>query len=432
MTKYTEEVDLIKSVLGHIKNVVYKGTFKWKDGNTLIFTSKTKIEEGKIVFKDKDITITGKKIDDLFKNYKAIYKNAEKNKVKPSDITGTALSKLLSSTSKFGGLEMNPTVVKQLNAEFKKFGIKDIVMEGNKTQNNTLSTNLTLFISTNPDGCGTSMSSGWVGRLRTFLFDEFEHNNKNKDEINIREINKFKPLEGEKPILMTYKGTTLGYYFPERNLIHLLFNPFILNTQSVFAETYSRNWDYIFAMFSEAKVKKNDISKIQEKLFISEFMKNSRNRLENVKNSQASTKRDIVSYENKIMGKIEEYSTLCSEEDFLQQLIDNKGKGLFEEIDKVKKLPFVVKLDIESSEINVKFRETFMPIPDMIRHDSGKSFGKRYIWIGGIGFKISAGNFSVYGDVDVHNSHFIRIQVDFHKEALALVQEMVEIKYMNY
>ena len=76
MVKYTEREELIKDVLGHIKNNVYKGTLKWKDENTLIFINKEKEEEGKIIFKDKELNITGKKIIDLYVKYK---KNKHKN-----------------------------------------------------------------------------------------------------------------------------------------------------------------------------------------------------------------------------------------------------------------------------------------------------------------------------------------------------------------
>ena len=402
MTKYAEEEDLLKDVLRTIKNKAYKGKLDWKNGNTLVFTNKGK-EEGKISFKYNDIEITGKVINNIYKKYKKIYLNAVKNKVKTTDVSKTPLKDMFNSINEFGSLELNPVVVKLMNAEFKKFGIVKVKMEGELNQNDTISTNLTLAISTSTNNCGTQINNGWEKRLKTFLFDEMDTDKKDKEEIIIKTVNKFNNFEEETSIEMSYKRMILGYYYPERNFIHLIYNPFTLKTQSVFDNTISNNWVIIFNMFKSFKVKNVDVSKIQEKLFISEFMKNSRKTITDTESNLKQVKKNIEANEKNIRDYIMIYQTGLDELAFLNELIKSKGKGLYTELDKTKKLPFVEQVKIEGSTIDIKFKPTFMPIPIMRRHDGGKAYGKRYIWIGSIGFKISPSSFRVYGDVKIKN-----------------------------
>jgi len=211
-------------------------------------------------------------------------------------------------------------------------------------------------------------------------------------------------LEGEKPIEMKYKEMTLGRYYPERNLIHLYFNPFKLSTPSVFDEDINSMWVNIFNLFTTCEVKVNDVSKIQEKLFVSEFMRNSRSKLEDVKSNQRSTENNINSYEERIRRDFESLHQFQEEQAFLQNLIDNKGKGLFAEVKAVETLPFITGVEIEGACIKMKFKETFMPIPDMMRNDHGKKYGKRFIWVGDITFEVTPDHFKLTGPINI-NGH---------------------------
>lgn len=199
-------------------------------------------------------------------------------------------------------------------------------------------------------------------------------------------------------------GMLIGEYYNERNLINLYFNPFKLFEFSIFDDTVPELFTDVFAVLKKIGVKKEDVSKIQEKIFITEFLGKSRERLESAKYQVKEIESNISNYERQIRTYIEQHTETMEEVAFIQQLIDSKGKGLYDEVKKVDKLPFVEKLEIEGTTIDIKYKPTFLPLPDFRRHDGGKTYGKRYIWIGSVGFKITPNNFSVYGDVDVGNS----------------------------
>lgn len=400
MPKYNEEYDTIKQVLSQTIKV-YKGKTEWKDDNTLIFKKSPKKEEGQLILKDKSIETKGKIIDDIFKDVLKVYKNAEKNKVKATDVVNTPLKDMLSSVSKFNELDRNPVLVKKLNKELEKLQISVVKMEGSVSQSSSIFTEPKLAISTNADENGQQMESGYWGRLRTALFDGYETGLKRKEDINLREIYKFRDLEGEKITKLELLGMEVGQYHPERNLVHLYFNPFKLCKFSVFDTELPKVLTQLLKMLKEVGVKKNNVTDIQEKIFITEFMKKSRDRLATLKSSRTSLKNDITTWERSIRSNIEKFHEILGEIDFIQQKLDTNGSGLVGEVMKMKKLPFIEDVKMEGATIDIKFTPTFIPAPEMFQSDMGKRFGKRYMWIGSIGFKIHPDKFDVYGDVNI-------------------------------
>lgn len=399
MVNYEGEFDIIKSVVFQIKKN-YEGSSSWKDKNMLEFKNNKKVE-GEIKFNNLSIDITGKKIIVLFNKIKKVLEDAEKNKLVEADLARTPLKNLFRNYSYYGEIDKVPDITKKLIKCFNKYNIAEINIGKSFSQNESVKFDLELVIYPTPDGCREELESGYESRLKTFLFDEKLTTEKEKDNISIFNSYKFKSFPKEKIIEIKLKNMLIGHYYIERNLITLYFNPFTTFKSSIFDEDVSIVWKEIFEVFKKLKVHKEDVDKIQEKFFIAEFLKNTGDKLSTIKSDKKAQISQISTYENNIRSAITRYDELCNDEAFIQQTISNKGKGLFQEAKKLNNLPFVEKVKIESGKIDIKFKPTFIPIPKMIRSDSGKNYGKRYMWIGAIGFKISANYFEVYGDVNI-------------------------------
>lgn len=401
MTKYTEELDLLRNVLGHIRKI-YKGTSGWKVKNLLEFKNSKKESEGTIAIDNLSIDIKGKKLNDMYKKYKKEYLELTKQTLKTEDLDNTPLKEITSNRSRYGGIETRPVIAKKLLAEFKKIGIKHIKVTGNVPQTETIKNELNLKISVNPDGCGTALEEGYYGRLKTHLFDTGYTDVERKEDIDIPDTASFILLEKEQIVPLKENGTLLGHYYPERNMVTLYFNPFSLTKTGVFDTEIPEIWKSIFLIFRRNKVTTNNIDNIQEKIFVSEFLKNSRNKLTDVEHQQKDITTNITSHERGIRDLFKNYNENEAQLNFLQQTIENGGEGLFKEVKKVKDLSFIEKVKIEGGQIDLKFKPTFIPIPDMMRSEHGKTYGKRFIWVGSIGFRITADDFRVYGDVNIN------------------------------
>ena len=402
MTENELEYDVIEAILSKLLKAHDK-KFKWENDNTIVFTEDKK-EFGKIILNDKKVTVTGK-IEKEFNALLKVIKNAEKKLVKADDVKDTPFEGMFNHLQSYGGIEKVPDLFKQILAKIKRLGIDKVVMGNSMLQNQTIKNKLTLGFSISPDSCSRSQESGYFSRLKTFLYDTYKPPFTSKSAMPLSEISKFDSLEGEKIIELEVQGMHIGHYYPERNFININFNPFLLSKYSVFETDLPLLFEHLFGVLATVKVKTHDISDMQEKIFVSEYLGKSRQKIISCEEQMKSYERDIKSYEQKIRTNIEGYQEKAQEIEFITQLVKAGGKGLFAEVKRIDTLPFVEKVDIEGTTIDIKYKKTFIPIPDMMRNDGGKRYGKRYIYIGQVGFRITPGGFEVYGDVNVGNGH---------------------------
>jgi len=402
MVKYELDRGILKEIISIIKKDYAKA--EWADDNTLVFKDKDDTEDGTITFDNTKVDIKGAVLNKKFKELKSEYDKALKDVVKEKDIKDTPLRELLVHKDKFNALDKNKKSVLELNKLLLKAGIKHVLMDKDVNQNNSVYPELTLGIQMVANTDSKSLPSGWMGRLKTFLSNEMPIDAGTKDSIYVREQNRFKPFEKEKVVEVKHKDFVIAYYYKERNLITLLFNPFLLEEHKVLSSEVKGVWKILFEVFLNSKIVQTDTSKILEKMFVTEFLKGSKRKIDKAKDLMKSSKSSISSYEKEIRKYIGQYNQAIRDIEFTQTLLDNEGKGLFEEVNKVKTLPFVEKLVINGGEINIKYNPSFIPIPKFSQNSSSKSFGKRYIWGGSIGFRITADDFYVYGDVNM-NGH---------------------------
>jgi len=404
MVKHKGDFNLIKGVLSKVMKE-WKGTTKWTTDNTVVFTDRAKAEVGTIILEDLTAEIKEKALDDIWSKAQKLYEAKSKAVVTTALTNGSPMKTMLNNKTSYGGLDRKPEIVKDLIKELGALGIVDMKIGGHIQQTTSIKNHLTLHLGVGTDGNGTSIESGYFGRLKTFLFGKYTTKYKRKEDMNISEVNRMKNLEGEKSKKIEFDGMLIGEYYNERNLINIYYNPFLFQEYSLFDDTMPQTIIDILKTLKLIGVKKEDVSKVQEKIFVTKFLKYSRDKLENAKQRKKEQESQIRSYEQNIRQAIEHFNEHSDEVDFINQLLGNKGKGLYEEVKKVEKLKFVEKLEINGSQIDIKFKAGFLPVPNMMRYDSGKKFGKRYLWIGSVGFKITPGGFKVYGEVDVHNNH---------------------------
>ena len=402
MTKYKGDYELIKNVLSQVIKE-YNGTTAWENDNTLKFISPAKRADGSIVLKDTEITVTAGKIDALWKKIDKLYTEKSKAVVEEALINGTPLKDLLGVPSNYGNIQKKPVIVTALLAELKKLNIKTVGVYSSLRQDNTVKNDLSLYFCTSPDNRGEQLESGYYGRLKTFLFGRYKTNKKKKDDLSIQETYRFTNLEGETSVRMEIEGTLVGEYYPERNFVDMYYNPFKLQDYPLFNDDIPQVFSDIFTLLKTVGVKKKDVADVQEKIFITGFLKKTRDKLDSVKSMRSDYTRKIGEYQNKVRSSIDGVNEAIAEIDFIETLLQNKGKGLYGEVNKVKTLPFIESVTIEGSTIDLKFKPTSLAMPYMMRNDSGKKFGKKHFWIGSIGFKISPERFEAYGEVNIAN-----------------------------
>ena len=390
--KYEDDHETIKVLLKELmkRNPVSK----WENKNTITFKEGKK-ELGTITFTDKKYEVTVN-IDNQVKELKKLMDEIKNNPIKADDLKNTPFQGLLEIKNKFGGVFENKTLLSVYIKKLKVFGIDNIKMGGSVNQSESISNKLIMAFEIIPYGdISEPLESGYQGRLRTFLKNTYETDAKNATDIVLRDetVKYFTPLEKESIINLEIDKQLIGKYYPERNFIQIFFNPFTLKKVGIFDDTPHMAFNNILAVLKEADVKKLNVDNLKEKLFISEFMKNSRNRLKEYRNT-------LNNYESKLRETIEEMSSKMSEADYIKASIESSGKGLFTEIEESKKLPFLTGVEIDAGSIVYKFKPCLIPIPNFKRRDFDEGFGKRYVWIGATEFRINSTEFKINTDVD--------------------------------
>jgi len=391
MKTYTLDKENIKTL---VRQLLKKNTGVWTDDNTLTFQNGTKTES--LHLKDTKISIEGSKILKDFKRIHDILTSAKDN-MKEKDVKNTVFSNLFNSLSYYYGLETNKTLLMKLDKKFKAINIKNIIMGKNYTQQQTIQKDVCLSFEGIPESDGVeSMSDDYYPRLKTFLFDTFKTNYDNKNNIPIHQVHTFSILEEEKVESIEIKGMRVGVYYPERNFIHLYYNPFSFKQITPFSSDIEI--DLLLKALRKVGIRKQNVDNTTKKLFLSSFLKKSRERLKQITSKIDSVQENVAHYENKILSLISEYNDYVEEQHYINKSLEGQGKNLFLEIEKTKKLPFVKDITIENSLIKLEFIPTIISIPNFIRDTGGIEHGKRYMYIGSIGFNIHPGRLETFGD----------------------------------
>jgi len=399
------EGDQIQIACQELKTL-YKGVWSGKNEKipTLKFTNKK--VEGTITFDDVNLDIKGTRLIKEFNRLLALVTDSEKNKLKPSDLTKSVFKNMFYTESAFNGLPYNKILLKKIETELRKFGIGEIKVKAPLTEEESFSSkNVLLGIECRPGGSYESPSSGFYSRLKTFLLKKYPMVESDKESFTLASPSFFTLLQKEKKVDLKIDETMIGTYFPERNFIHLFFNPFAFNKIGVFTKDIPLPLKELFKLFKKITIKKNDITDIQRRLLVSAFAKKSKEKEKSLKSNIKSNETRITDYGRSIRTCVENIHSDSISLEFIKSLMNSSGEKLFKEIDKIKLLPFIKNVEIGSGVINILYKATSIPIPNMKRNDSDKGVGKRYVYMGEIGFKISPGEFRVYGNCPIKGTN---------------------------
>jgi len=406
MVEYKLEAEQIEMLCQELKSK-YKSDWVGTDEKspTLKFTDK--IVKGTIKFNDMTLSITGAPLDKKFKELLDMVKKAEKNKIKANELEKSPFKKLLDNENEFNGLAYNKALIGKLEKEFKKFGITEITNKKGLSQQQTffsddVSISIEGYVSS---GGGDNYPSGFYTRLKTFLIGKYPLKEYEKETFNLSSVNFFSLIQKEKSQDILIDGTKVGKYYPERNFIHLYYNPFIFEAITIFSDKIPVAIVDLFRALTKLKVKHNNITDIQRRLLIESFIVKSKEKERSLKSNIKAQQQRVKEYGNSIRLSIETIHSDTISLDFLYSLMNSAGEKLFDEVDKIKLLPFVKKVKINSGEIDILFNECCIPIPNMKRSDTAKGYGKRFVYMGEIGFKISPSNFRVYGNCPIENGY---------------------------
>ncbi len=395
---------LIENILRIVVNKLgKKGKEKWLDNETFQFT-KGKELLGKIRMNDKEINYEGREaiklIDRLIKKVKTM------KSLRPEDVSKTVFKNMFDYKEKFNGLDGNPLILKLLDKKFKELGIEVVTSIFNLKRNATINKKITLVFDTGVDGrIKKEVPPGFYTRMNDLLYNKYGDvtDIPNKEEFKVvYEAPFISPFEGEKIIdIKIGNNILIGRYFKERNLIRLYYNPFLIRKILPLQTEISKPLKDLFAVLKSLKPVKTNITTLQKKIFISGFLKRAREKLEEIKQDKKRITRDISSNENNIRLLFDRLNRLEQEKIFISNTINTSGKTIFNEVNKVKKLPFVDEIDLQYDGICIKFKPATITIPNFKRSDMGKKLGKRICYLGWIEIVITPDGFKVKGETDI-------------------------------
>lgn len=399
--KLKDSQDILMSYLIEITNKFGEG--EWSGNNIVEFT-KGKKNLGKIIMNDLEMTATGtellKELSTLIKKNK----EAEALKITPEKANKSIFIKPFDSTAKFNGFLKNHESFWDLNKALKDLGVEELKMGGSFKRTETIKNKIVLAIesSVSEDVFRKSAPSGYYTRLRNILYDKTVNDADSSEHIRaICETTWHKPLNDEKITELELEGITIGHYFNERNFIHLFYNPFMLKKTLPIGKKLSEPLKQLVSILKTAKLKKKSIKGLAKRIFISSFLEQSQKRMNEIDNKLSEEKRHITEHERSIRRSIEKFSELQEEKSFIEQNISLKGKGLYEEIERAQKLPFLTKLNIGTDYIDMKFKPTTININKFSRIDHGTSYGRVTAYLGEVGIKIFPGKFQIYNDINI-------------------------------
>jgi hypothetical protein len=400
-TGITRADDLIENVLlAALKNFP---KYQWPDKSVCEFLDDKKEVIGKIIIKDMNFNYEGcvvKLIDDLVEKFKKVEKEKlTKEKVRETIFSETCFDR----KDSFNGLFNNPILFYKIEKELKEAGIGKIEISPSVRSNNTISKTISVNITPIIDG-GVAFENGFLKRINGILFEKY------KDLSDIQDPNMFKVyndgfkltmFEGEKAIPINIGNANVGNYYPERNYIHLFYNPFLIRRVLPLQENIPITIKDLIEAIKEVKVAITNVTDVEEKLFATAFLNKANEKLESIRRDLRDNLQRVKDNETNIRNAFQRRNELEMEKLFIEKNISSGGKQIFSELEEVKKLSFIDKVGVSTDRIIMRFKPTTITMPNFKRGDCDKARGKRIGWLGWIEVEISPSEFDVRGETDI-------------------------------
>ena len=400
--KITDDIDIIEYYLRSLISEYGVKDGDWLDDNTIeIKTGKKKEVLGKVKIEHDKIEVTGDALENFFAKLLKKKEDKEKKKITEEIAKTTIFKKILTQTSYFNGLEQNYGLFKDLDEMFGEIGVKDFtVKEVLKTDN---SCKKELTICADPEiysDIGENFDDGYTTRLKDFILENFAKK-ANKMGFTISTVSERRSmyaLDTEKVEKIEFKGMLLGKYYRERNIIQLNFNPFLVKKFTKMSDDLPEIFYKLHELISELKPETVDAKAFTKKQFIISFIKGSVDSLREQRDRLKKIYKTEEDYIAMMRETVVKRLNTEREIEYIEKNIKLGGEGLMEELTLTEKLPFIEKVELDTSGIIMKYKPTCLKINELDM-ENGYKFGKRTFYLGSLTFKITPREIKVKGEI---------------------------------
>ena len=263
------------------------------------------------------------------------------------------------------GLKDYPQLALKLKGMFEAVGVKKV--ENNlRIEESTHLNNLTVVVYPNFRFSGNQIGIGYGdnGTPQRILYEKI------RDMPGYADNNIFNSFTGTREKIMINVGSIIskkeieiGCYLKDRNMVILYYD--IFNTykdralQSSSLLLFFTN--HIINYIKKKKIKAVDISKIIKKKTLESFSKAIRNSIKIKEDDTVAKKRNIEDYEKTIIDYLKRIQINSVEIVAIQKLLKNVDGYVSKQIDEIKKLNFVKKIDLTSEGLVIDLGKIFIP-----------------------------------------------------------------------
>ena len=363
-----------------------------------IITGEEKIEVDGIKLK--------KVVESVFNGIKEIKPLTDK------EIKDSLFPKAKEQEHMLNGIINSPTLFRKYNKKLKELGISNIIMGTPITSALSISKELTLAINCDINSAiSDSLPNGFETRLKKSLFEGLDNEAQDYNALNaVRARQKVREFKDEKVteinMVLPSKNTPIvGRYYNDRNLIHLYINPFDFKKIVPLITKKIQAMDLILNTLITIKVKQQDITDLERKLFITSFMSGQQKQLREIENRIRDITMNIGQNESDLKSNIKYLHDNQVSLNHIERMLEGDGSELFDEIEETKKLSFITKVELKSDTICLSFRPTTITTDDFAQDDHGKKFGPRTFYLGAITIMVSPNRFEVKNADYMINNH---------------------------
>jgi hypothetical protein len=368
-------VEFIKQIIDDSKDIFkgYKIHFDEDNQNLITFKNKKGDILGSILYNYEEaiITITGEKIINL---YDGIL----------SQLTPLTDDEINNSVFKNVNINVNNSIFRKLDTDLKKIGIEEV----RNLDKFGVYNKVTLTTST-----GNSSDNGVNVQYNNEDYTFFKNNNI----VGVHEYYYINTTDDEKIVDIYIDGHLIGKYYENRNLVLLLVDIF-KNTVLDFNLNYNNVMQIIIDALSSVQINKINITDFKLDIVLNNFLSNIKEKRDTANSNIEYNKERIEKNQQSIINYLKDIKMNMVEIESYNSLLDNGKSKIMEEINKTSKLAFIENIEFEDSYIYLTYKPTFLPIPNYKSSDISRDFGKRYVYLGKLTFRIDNNDIKLKSD----------------------------------
>ena len=368
-------VEFIKQIIDDSKDIFkgYKIHFDEDNQNLITFKNKKGDILGSVlyIYEEAIITITGEKIINLYDDVL-------------SQLTPLTDDEINNSVFKNVNINVNNSIFRKLDTDLKKIGIEEV-------------RNLDKFGIYDKVTLTTSIGSSSDNSVNNLHNSDDYTFFKNNNIVDVHDYYYINTADDEKIVEICIDGHLIGKYYKNRNLILLLVDIF-KNTVLDFNLNYNNVMQLIIDALSSVQIKKIHIDNFKLDIVLNNFLSDIKEKRDTATSNIEHDKEQIEKNQKYIVDHLKNIKMNMVEIESYNSLLANGKSKIIEEINKTTKLIFIENVEVEDSYIYLTYKPTFLPIPNFKSSDISRDFGKRYVYLGKLTFKIDNNNIELKSD----------------------------------